>query len=125
MLDRCLAGAGRLVAPRWARGLCRRLLADSAAPVSLGSLAREYGISRSQLTRGFRRSYGCSIGEFQRRIRLERAAELLACSELPIAVIAGECGFSDQAHLCRLFRGRTGRSPGGFRREAGGHCRNR
>jgi AraC-like DNA-binding protein len=37
----------------------------------------------------------------------------------PLSEIALSVGFSDQAHLCRLFRQAFGRSPASWRREGG------
>ena len=50
--------------------------------------------------------------------RIERAREMLARSALPIKAVAAECGFSDQAHLTRVFAATTGETPAAFRRRA-------
>ena len=49
--------------------------------------------------------------------RIERAREMLARSALPIKAVAAECGFSDQAHLTRLFSSAYGQTPAAFRRQ--------
>ena len=49
--------------------------------------------------------------------RLQRAAELLE-GRLPLAEVALSAGFSDQAHLGRVFRDRVGTTPAAYRREA-------
>ena len=48
--------------------------------------------------------------------RVERATRLLGARSLPIKVIAHECGFSDQSHFCRTFRGVMGLTPKEFQR---------
>jgi AraC family transcriptional regulator len=44
------------------------------------------------------------------------ARQLLRESALPLADIAVQCGFADQSHFTRVFSGRTGLSPGRWRR---------
>jgi AraC-like DNA-binding protein len=46
---------------------------------------------------------------------VERARELLT-GDARMADIAQECGFSDQAHLTRLFKRQTGVTPGVYRK---------
>jgi transcriptional regulator GlxA family with amidase domain len=47
---------------------------------------------------------------------MERAQGLMLKSNAPLAQIAIDCGFADQAHLSRLFLQFTGESPGSWRR---------
>jgi AraC family transcriptional regulator len=53
------------------------------------------------------------------RRRLERACHLMMTSAESLSEIALSVGFSDQAHLCRLFRQAFGQSPASWRRERG------
>ncbi|HXO71742.1 MAG TPA: helix-turn-helix domain-containing protein, partial [Bradyrhizobium sp.] len=48
---------------------------------------------------------------------LERACHLMITSAASLSEIALSVGFSDQAHLCRLFRQAFGQSPANWRRE--------
>ena len=84
-------------------------------PFDVSCLARRSGVSRAHLTRSFRLAYGCSIGEYVRRRRLQRATELLETSDLPLADVALTCGFYDQSHLCRHFRRHLGMTPSAWR----------
>ena len=50
------------------------------------------------------------------RRRLERAREMIAGTDLPLAEVALRTGFSSQSHLNWLFKREIGRTPGSFRR---------
>jgi transcriptional regulator GlxA family with amidase domain len=50
--------------------------------------------------------------------RLERAKDLMLEGNEPLSVIAVLCGFTDQAHLSRLFKQNIGQPPGAWRRTA-------
>lgn len=52
--------------------------------------------------------------------RLRAAADRLASTDLPLARIACETGFADQAHLTRALRRETGLTPAALRRHAAG-----
>jgi AraC-like DNA-binding protein len=43
--------------------------------------------------------------------------ELMKSSSKALSEIAIDCGFSDQAHMCRQFRRATGVSPNAWRRD--------
>ena len=101
--------------PSWLTRIRLSILQSTDSRMSLGVLARASGVSRVRLSRSFSAYFGCSVGEFVRRARIERAAQLLLASRMSQAEIASACGFADQAHLCRLFVRRMGRSPGRYR----------
>jgi AraC family transcriptional regulator len=71
----------------------------------------------------FSRKFKLAVGEpphaYVVRRRLERACHLMMTSAEPLSEIALSAGFSDQAHLCRLFRQAFGQSPASWRRERG------
>jgi AraC family transcriptional regulator len=94
--------AGRR-APPWLRRCMERLLEPGEAATSLAALAAEAGVHPVSLARAFRRHYGLSPGQLQRRHQLNRAAVRLKRGESPAAVAAA-CGFADQSHFTRCFR---------------------
>ena len=51
------------------------------------------------------------------RRRVETAQWMLVNTDTPLALIAVECGFADQAHFTSVFTRLAGVSPGAFRRE--------
>ncbi|HEU4885944.1 MAG TPA: AraC family transcriptional regulator [Longimicrobium sp.] len=105
-------------APAW---LCRvrdhlHDCAGAAPPVR--DLAGAAGVHPVYLARAFRRAYGVPVTEYARRLRLRAAADRIASTALPLARIACEAGFADQAHLTRELRRETGLTPGALRRAA-------
>lgn len=94
-----------------------RDLIEASLPTTpkLAGLATAAGCHPMTLTRAFRRTYGCSIGQYLRRRRVEYAARLLQHSDLPISAVAIQSGFADQAHLTRALRQHAGITPGMLR----------
>jgi AraC family transcriptional regulator len=102
--------------PRWLEDARDRIHVELAARPSLSGLAESVGVHPVTLARAFRRAFGCTVGEYVRSLRVERAARQLADTELSLAEIALAAGFSDQSHFSNLFRHHTGLSPSKFRR---------
>jgi AraC family transcriptional regulator len=101
--------------PAWVARLVDRIEADLACTPSLSHLAAEIGLHPAHLSRVFRKTCGETLGEYVRRRRVEEAERALA-SDLSLAEIAAQAGFSDQAHFTRVFRRRFGVTPGARRR---------
>jgi len=80
----------------------------------LSAVARR---SKAHFSRKFKLAVGESPHAFVVRMRLERASHLMMTSAASLSEIALSVGFSDQAHLCRLFRQAFGQSPASWRRE--------
>jgi AraC family transcriptional regulator len=89
-------------------------------PISLTELARKVDIDPSHLARTFREFYGCTMSDYVRGLRVEKARGDLISTEKPLSAIALELGFADQAHFSRIFKQLTGLTPGAFRRTATG-----
>lgn len=85
-----------------------------AAPITLGELAALTRRTPFQLIRAFRKELGVTPHAMLIRIRIERAAELLAAG-VPIAGVAADLGFVDQTHFGRHFKRIHRRTPGRFR----------
>ncbi|BCM86068.1 hypothetical protein NS228_01480 [Methylobacterium indicum] len=103
---------------------CRRLSAfieDSLGQsLTLADLAGLVGLSIFHFTRKFRGSFGCPPHAYVLRRRLEGAKRLLARPDLPLKVVAAECGFADQSHMTRAFRNLLGTTPASYRRHITG-----
>jgi AraC-like DNA-binding protein len=87
-----------------------------AETLSLNQLADTLRLTTWELTRAFKKTTGLAPYSFLSNVRIERAKELLKDSNLPIAQIALEVGFSSQSHLNSAFKKFQGCTPGQFRR---------
>jgi AraC-like DNA-binding protein/mannose-6-phosphate isomerase-like protein (cupin superfamily) len=82
-----------------------------AEPLTIAALAHAAQLSTSQLTRLYRHHMDCAPMQRLRRLRVERATQLLRSGTLSIKQIAALCGFADPNHFSRVYRQDTGRSP--------------
>ena len=110
------ADASEKTAPRWLSRVKERLHAEFRDRLRMRDLARDAGVHPVHLARAFRKFEKRSPGEYQQRLQLRAACELLRDPEWPLAEIAAECGFADQSHFTRMFRRMTATTPSRFRR---------
>jgi AraC family transcriptional regulator len=88
-------------------------LGESIQVSDLSGVARR---STAHFCRAFKRTFGQTPHAYVTARRLNRARSLMLESEEPLSVVALLCGFTDQAHLSKLFRQHTGETPGAWRR---------
>lgn len=96
----------RLVEAAW------RAIAAGDGAVRVEALAGALGIGRKALAARFRRAVGLPPRSVARLVRFERALARMAAGRVAtLADLAAECGYADQAHFNRDFRGYAGESP--------------
>lgn len=78
----------------------------------VSELARETGMSRSNLHRKVRAETGKSISQFIRHLRLEEASRLLRRTSLTASEVAFKCGFHSVSYFSRCFHDKYGYPPG-------------
>lgn len=96
--------------PAWLER-ARASIHDAPEFMHIAAAASEGGVDPTHLSRMFRRFYGMPPSIYRRRVLLGRAACALARSHVPLAQVAAETGFYDQAHLTRVMRAEIGLTP--------------
>lgn len=118
-----LASLARREEPRAERrpGILDRVLErihdDVGSDVDLSTLAEIADVSPGHLARTFRREMNCTVGEYVRRLRVERARSALEERDCSLSRLALELGFYDQPHFTRTFKAHVGCPPGEYRQE--------
>lgn len=97
-------------------GLAEKIIEDRLSEgLKVAALARELGISVSQLGRLFLLEHGITPKQFIQLVQARKAEELLTTSTLTIKQVAAQCGFGDLHQLNRFARLRLGGSPRAIR----------
>jgi len=96
------------------------LLARLDRPISLAEMAAYATMSVRTFTRRFRDETGQTPGEWLIRQRVNRAAELLETTDLPVDRIAEQCGLGSAASLRQHFKITYGLPPLAYRKAFAG-----
>ncbi len=84
--------------------------------LSLDALADVAALSRFHFHRIYARMAGETVAGTVRRMRLNRAAVALAHTPLPLAEVAGQCGYPNGQSFARAYRAAFGEAPSVTRR---------
>lgn len=84
--------------------------------VTREELARAVYLNPDYMSRLFRKKEGCSIIDYLIKIRVQRAAELLENTDIPIQDVSMEVGYDNFAYFSRLFKKEMGVSPREYRK---------
>lgn len=103
------------IAPSWLTRARAALDDQPFNPPSTATIADEANRNPIYVARAFRAWYGCSPATYARLLRLDRAIRMTIETTEPLATIAAIAGFSDQSHLHRAIRERTGMTPRALR----------
>lgn len=93
-------------------GVIALLRADLSNPPTLEELGRKVGCSHFYLSRTFSKEMEITIAQYLRKLRMERAAELLRTGKFNVTQAALEVGYSSLGHFSQAFHEAYGCCPG-------------
>jgi AraC-like DNA-binding protein len=91
------------------------IMANAYDDISVASIAERFHYSPSYLTSIYKRVFGVAVSEQIVEYRINRARELLSATASPVSDIAREVGYADPKYFMRVFKRRTGLTPGQYR----------
>ena len=92
---------------------------EYASDLSLDDIARRVASSRRQLQRAYAEIGGTTFRDHLTRVRMARAAEMLAAQSLTVREVAHRVGYRPPAQFAKAFRRHRGVAPSDFRATAG------
>lgn len=114
--SRSKIGANEKHFPRWLEQAKDFLHGNFSESISVGTIARVADVHPVYLSCVFREKFGCTVGEYLRRLRVEFAAEQICKTKIPLCEIAQAAGFADQSHLNKTFKNVFGSTPAEYRK---------
>ena len=92
---------------------------DYASDLSLDDIARRVASSRRQLQRAYAEIGKTTFRDHLTRVRMERAAELLASRMFTVREVAHRVGYRQPAQFAKAFRRHRGVAPSDYRAAGG------
>lgn len=96
--------------PGWVHKIEEMLRENFIEKQSLTELSKILDIHPVHLSRDFQKHFNCSLGEYIRKLKINKSITLLHTSQ-SLSETALECGFADQSHFIRSFKENTGITP--------------
>jgi len=101
--------------PNWVPKL-KEILHYDSTDITLQGLSKELGVHPVHISRAAPKYLSASLGEYIRKVKLQRATSLLLDSNKTLVEIAYQAGFSDQSNFNHVFKQYYQVSPGNFRK---------
>jgi hypothetical protein len=108
-------------APEWANDLKEMIQdqLDTNMALSLQQVSSELEINPAYLSREFSKYFdNLSFGGYIRKLRIDKAKNLMDTTDYSLTEIAYLTGFSDQSHFTRIFKKQTGENPSVYKRNS-------
>jgi AraC family transcriptional regulator len=90
--------------PSWVETLNDFLRNAPEEQLTLKKLSLVTDLHPVTLSKQFPKYFNCTIAEFKRKLKIEKALSLIHSTELSLTEVALECGFYDQSHFTRTFK---------------------
>jgi len=99
--------------PGWVKKL-QELLLDTETDYTLAALSKELNIHPVHLSRGFHKYFGITLGQYVRRLKVNKAIMLMSSNQFSMTEICYQCGFYDQSHFISNFKSIYHTTPSSF-----------
>lgn len=97
--------------PEWINKL-REILNDRwAEHITLEDLSGAVNVHPVTISKHFTKYFSCTLGEYTRKLKIDKSLFLIKNSKLSLTEIALQCGFADHSHFTRNFKKMTGLLP--------------
>jgi len=101
--------------PQW-MGKVHELMNDRwSETITLADLSLAAGVHPVTISHYFPRFFDCTLGAYMRKLKVEKALQLLKSGE-QLSAVAYACGFFDQSHFIRTFKSLTGFLPAQYQK---------
>ncbi len=102
--------------PVWIDRLKNLLQDNWNETLTLDYMSMEIGVHPVTISKYFRKYVGCTIGQYRRKIRIERSLSIIKSTKMSLSEVAHYCNYSDQSHFIREFRKHIGLKPFDFKK---------
>jgi AraC family transcriptional regulator len=97
--------------PAWVNQIDELLRESFTEKLNLEKLAQIINIHPIHLSRDFHKYFHCNLGDYIRKLKVNKSLSLLHANKESLTDIALDCGFADQSHFIRCFKENTGITP--------------
>jgi len=97
--------------PEWLSRLCRDMQRYENFTAPMDTMVQRSGYTREHLSRCMKRYLGITPSSFIYGLRIQYAADLLRCTELPVLEVCMRSGFENTAYFHKKFREQFDMSP--------------
>ncbi len=102
--------------PVWVERVKEILHDNVAEKQTLSDLSKDLDIHPVHLSRDFPKYFHCNLGNYIRKLKIEKSLALLSQKKHSLSDITYQCGFADQSHFARCFKEENGLSPLAYRK---------
>ena len=117
MVERCGQAnvGGERSWPAWLERAVELLRESFRSALTLDGIAQQIGMHPIHLSRVFRKKYGCTMGDYVNRLRVQFACAEMSRGWPALTELALAAGFADQSHMGRVFKSKVGETPAKLR----------
>jgi AraC family transcriptional regulator len=102
--------------PTWVSEIDNILNDQFAENLTLDFLSKTLDIHPVHLSRDFSKYFNSGLGEYIRKLKVQKSLQLISQKKSDLTTIALDCGFSDQSHFTRCFKEINGITPSQYKK---------